>query len=870
MNSSTKSKLLTICHIHQDNLNQHETDKIEFRGYNIETQQNLFASVSEDKHDNRVFIDKNEIVFSPLTQKQKHCREKLNAFIDDIYLQAHSHVRNQQLTDIHGNYDVKQFSALLSGMKAILDMHTELGPDNVNKSICWIEMVFSIVGQEKFSENFSCLIPIYNNGDSMIPLLPWNPNDWEKKINNTGTFSDEIFITPNYKILQECDKRVLQIRQNMEERIIMRMGKSIIQPFMSNEKRPKSFGENDVVRSFNPMTYLSLDFGNYCCITQAHTALLQNRIPLYIAEIILMASINTDFDIISSDDLDFAYFRICYYMHRCELGNICYRDDLTCEDMRRFCSTLFEKISRTQSLFACGDCEDFAQKFMQLILTITDNLSIIKGNVRNNNNRSKIENDKIIAKIDAIFGPTSTIQATPFITRGVFVDDNKGAQNHTFTTILHNANNVASFSIIENVVPSLIQEVSEMDCASILNKYKQKTQHLKPEYQTKIQVISKEQAKHHYQHIFVVGEYYVFEFVDNEFSAGAMPYTQYNGGFMMLDTVYDCTVSKIKIKILENKNFLLLVTPTLFFDNTIYNIMTTYKCSNFDKSENVSNVPYMLKMYTHVIDIFFETFVYPFYMTSTKQPGNIDIYSNPNTQKKLILNTKNRQKDNAVDFFEILHPDIFTCSENDFWKTIILGNLECHLFPSHITNNSNYGPYNMNMLKIPNILRKCQSEIENRLEMVKKGLTQASTDAHNSHIHYSCLTKNNHAKSQEYSCACQCIVKNQFQNKCQLRDQSISPGTELLSIVHKIETEFCGIYKSDLVFECNEIKSIFEPLTIPYSINSNTLHRIFCLVCLMYEKIRYMGAQNINRLDIRKDIEVLISDYENLKHKNYA
>jgi len=141
--------------------------------------------------------------------------------------------------------------------------------------------------------------------------------------------------------------------------------------------------------------------------------------------------------------------------------------------------------------------------------------------------------------LNSVFCNVSMIDNTPYIARGIFVDNAGKDNNHTFCVIGHKTNACYHFSVVECVT-----------CLVVLNNKKDEECRMTERvfadtyrYGTKIHVMNKEQMRLKYKHILWVGPYMVFECIatDNKrpahISFGAGSYYDYTREFTMCSVV---------------------------------------------------------------------------------------------------------------------------------------------------------------------------------------------------------------------------------------------------------------------------------------------------------------------------------------------
>jgi len=142
----------------------------------------------------------------------------------------------------------------------------------------------------------------------------------------------------------------------------------------------------------------------------------------------------------------------------------------SCTFLTFFCM-LAQKIKFDDPLFEGGDCEDWAQTFMQFIYNI-DRLfpEIIKSMKLYFGERSNA-----VIFLNNVFGNISKSSLRIYMARGIYVDAGQHDQNHTFSVARHSFENHCSFSIIENVLPTFILNIKDSQCETVRTQFLQKT-----------------------------------------------------------------------------------------------------------------------------------------------------------------------------------------------------------------------------------------------------------------------------------------------------------------------------------------------------------------------------------------------------------
>jgi len=140
---------------------------------------------------------------------------------------------------------------------------------------------------------------------------------------------------------------------------------------------------------------------------------------------------------------------------------------------------LTQEIQFDDPLFEGGDCEDWAQTFMQFIFNIDkqfpqliDSMKLYFG-----------ESSNAVIFLNNIFGDISKSSLSIYMARGIYVDAGQHDQNHTFSVARHSSENHCSFSIIENVLPTFVLNIKENQCETVRTQFLQKT-HPDPVYYT--------------------------------------------------------------------------------------------------------------------------------------------------------------------------------------------------------------------------------------------------------------------------------------------------------------------------------------------------------------------------------------------------
>jgi len=124
-----------------------------------------------------------------------------------------------------------------------------------------------------------------------------------------------------------------------------------------------------------------------------------------------------------------------------------------------------QDIGKNDPMFEGGDCEDWAQTYMQVLHNIYQQLPALSTSVK-----SYFPNQNADVYLNDVFGIISTRSLQVYLARGIYYDDYQNDQNHTFSVAHHCDEESCSFSVIENVVPTFVIENHE-DCENVAEKF---------------------------------------------------------------------------------------------------------------------------------------------------------------------------------------------------------------------------------------------------------------------------------------------------------------------------------------------------------------------------------------------------------------
>jgi len=122
---------------------------------------------------------------------------------------------------------------------------------------------------------------------------------------------------------------------------MMMAGKQLLVPF-TNMKSGRETREHIepgacMILRQNTETYLMLN-GTLVSIGRSHELMTEHEMNMQIVQNILLTAVNMfghAVDVSSHDLMDNFFSVMCYCMHIGQLGNNCYREDITSEDIRK-------------------------------------------------------------------------------------------------------------------------------------------------------------------------------------------------------------------------------------------------------------------------------------------------------------------------------------------------------------------------------------------------------------------------------------------------------------------------------------------------------------------------------------------------------
>jgi len=126
---------------------------------------------------------------------------------------------------------------------------------------------------------------------------------------------------------------------------------------------------------------------------------------------------------------------------------------------------VIQDIGPNDPIFEGGDCEDWAQTYMQIIHNIYKKLPQLLESVK-----TFFDQENAVVFLNNIFGRFSQPSLQVYMARGIYFDDVKNDQNHTFSVVYHLKRKSCSFSIVENVIPTFIIQETE-NCDTVRQKF---------------------------------------------------------------------------------------------------------------------------------------------------------------------------------------------------------------------------------------------------------------------------------------------------------------------------------------------------------------------------------------------------------------
>jgi len=204
--------------------------------------------------------------------------------------------------------------------------------------IAFIELTFSIDDNVSYSNNFAAIVPISGKNGKLTVLLPYNGSLWEEKIGLQEPCFIQSTVIPG---TTGCDARVTALRKVYNDRLMMMAGKQLLIPFVSTqsdrETRKNIEPHEYMIMRQNTETYLML-YGTLVSIGRSHELMTNHEMNLLIVQNVLLTTLNIfgyAVDVLSHDLMDNFFSVMCYCMQIGQLGNNCYREDITGEDIRK-------------------------------------------------------------------------------------------------------------------------------------------------------------------------------------------------------------------------------------------------------------------------------------------------------------------------------------------------------------------------------------------------------------------------------------------------------------------------------------------------------------------------------------------------------